>query len=253
MDKRKNDNRQDYSDNLRRRALEFTVAGFQEREIVEFLLTFAHSCTDVRSLADQLLRRFGSLVGITRARVADLLNVPGVEEDTAVLLSNLKPLYDAYFHALHFPARKYSSREVLARNCLAKFRDASLESLLVLCLDVDNQVTDVCMLEEGLSIDVRKYLSAILEIAERDPAGSIVVVHDFPDGVAIPNLDDVVLAMVLEEKLMEGGVNRKMADYFILMKDDYCSFWEEGALLRTADRFANDADKPHPWPEDWDE
>ena len=246
MDKRKKCIQNDYSENLRRRALEFTVAGFQEREIVEFLLTFAHSCTDVRSLADKLLRRFGSLVGISRARVADLLNVPGVEEDTAVLLSNLKPLYDAYFHALHFPARKYSRREVLARNCLARFRDAKLESLLVLCLNEDNEVTDVCTLEEGLSIDVRKYLSAILEIAERDPTGSIVVVHDFPDGFAIPNLDDVVLAMVLEEKLMEGGVNRKMADYFILLKDDYCSFWEEDALLRTADRFQSDddADKP---------
>ena len=251
MDKRKMCIQNDYSENLRRRALEFTVTGFQEREIVEFLLTFAHSCTDVRSLADKLLRRFGSLVGISRARVDDLLNVPGVEEDAAVLLSNLKPLFDTYFHALHFPDHKYSSREVLARNCLAKFRDASLESLLVLCLDADNKMTDVCTLEEGLSIDVRQYLSAILEIAERDPEGSIVVVHDFPDGVAIPNLDDVALAMVLEEKLMEGGVNRKMADYFLLLKDDYCSFWEEGALLRTADHFANDADKLHA--EDQDE
>ena len=140
---------------------------------------------------------------------------------------------------------------------MAKFRNAHLESLLVLCLDEGNEVTDVCTLEEGLSIDVRKYLSAILEIAARDPEGSIVVVHDLPDGFAIPNLDDVALAMVLEEKLTQGGVNRKMADYFLVLKDDYCSFWEEGVLLRTADRFqsgdpADDADIPHSWPEYWE-
>ena len=61
MDKWRKYIRDDYAENLRRRALEFTVMGFQEREIVEFLLTFVHSCTDVRSLADKLLRRFGSL------------------------------------------------------------------------------------------------------------------------------------------------------------------------------------------------
>ena len=158
MDKRKMCIQNDYSENLRRRALEFTVTGFQEREIVEFLLTFAHSCTDVRSLADKLLRRFGSLVGIPKARVADLLNVPGVEEDTAALLSNLCPLFDTYLRSLNPQTCGYSHRKTLAHNCMAKFRNAHLESLLVLCLDEGNEVTDVCTLEEGLSIDVRKYL-----------------------------------------------------------------------------------------------
>lgn len=61
-----------------------------ECEKVEYLLFFCIPMKDVRPIADRLLERFGSLAGITKASYEELIEIPGIDRQTALFLTSLR-------------------------------------------------------------------------------------------------------------------------------------------------------------------
>ena len=61
--------------------------GFEDHEVLEFLLTFAIPQKDVNPLAHELINCFGSLNAVLDASVKDLEKVSGIGNHAATLLS----------------------------------------------------------------------------------------------------------------------------------------------------------------------
>lgn len=75
---------------MRKRFLATGLEGFQDHEVLEFLLYYAIPRRDVNETAHLLLNRFGTLSGVLDAPVEELCTVPGVGPGTAHFL-NLIP------------------------------------------------------------------------------------------------------------------------------------------------------------------
>lgn len=72
---------------MRKRFLTTGLDGFQDHEVLEFLLYYAIPRRDVNETAHLLLNRFGTLSAVLDAPAEDLCTVPGVGPGTAHFLS----------------------------------------------------------------------------------------------------------------------------------------------------------------------
>ncbi len=63
---------------MRHRFLEEGLDGFQDHEVLEFLLFYAVPRRDVNDLAHMLLERFGTLAGVLDASDEELQTIPGI-------------------------------------------------------------------------------------------------------------------------------------------------------------------------------
>jgi len=79
---------------LKEKYLSSGITAFHPYEAVELLLTFAVPRRDVKPLAKELLRRFGSLRGVIQAEPAEILDVPGVGHHALALIKLVKDLAD---------------------------------------------------------------------------------------------------------------------------------------------------------------
>lgn len=77
---------------MRKRFLATGLEGFQDHEVLEFLLYYAIPRRDVNETAHLLLDRFGTLSGVLDAQAEDLCAVPGVGPATAHFLSLIPPV-----------------------------------------------------------------------------------------------------------------------------------------------------------------
>ncbi len=75
---------------MRKRFLATGLEGFQDHEVLEFLLYYAIPRRDVNETAHLLLNRFGTLSAVLDASAEDLCTIPGVGPGTANFL-NLIP------------------------------------------------------------------------------------------------------------------------------------------------------------------
>lgn len=75
---------------MRQRFLQSGLAGFQDHEVLEFLLFYAVPRCDVNEMAHLLLDRFGTLAGVLNAPEEDLRDIAGVGPHVAHFL-NLVP------------------------------------------------------------------------------------------------------------------------------------------------------------------
>ena len=77
----------DHRKRLRKQFMEQGGEGFHDHQLLELLLTYAIPRRDVNPLAHRLLDTYGSLSAVLRADPYSLMQVEGIGELSAVLLS----------------------------------------------------------------------------------------------------------------------------------------------------------------------
>jgi len=98
---------------LRERFLAYGARDLPETELLEMLLTYAIPRRDVAPLARQLLERFGSLQDLLAASYEELNGVPGVGEQTAILIRLVAALPNRVQLAMEPPATAVEQPELL--------------------------------------------------------------------------------------------------------------------------------------------
>ena len=85
---------------------------FEDHQILELLLFYANTRSDTNPLAHELIDAFGSLKGVLEARPEQLMQVKGIGEKQAVLISMVVPLTRVWHRcAMAVPERIGNSRE----------------------------------------------------------------------------------------------------------------------------------------------
>ena len=111
MEKKENPHaghRQRKKEQFRRHGLD----AFAPHEALELLLYYAIPRVDTNGMAHALLRRFGSLDGVFRAPVEELMQVEGIGENAALLIRLVPQLYQRSLIELDRPGtiiRDYES------------------------------------------------------------------------------------------------------------------------------------------------
>lgn len=210
---------------LRARYIEEGLAHFNEIDTLELLLFYAIPRRDTNELAHLLLQQFGSLDGVLGATTGDLCAVPGISENTAVLL-----------HLFNDVARKceisrqsiriVNSSQDAGTFLLPYFYGLRDETVYLLCLDAKGKVLDCRALFKGSANGVAIAIRKIVEVALSVNATSVIMAHNHPGGLALPSAEDRASTLRIRTALQNLDI--VLIDHIIVADQDFISMADSG-------------------------
>ena len=200
-----------HRDRMKREFLQGGLRHFSEPRVLELLLFYSRLQGDVNPLAHRLLD----------ASPADLAKVPGVGENTVVLLK-LIPAVAARYLASRTSADVIISDSASLRTLfLPYFFGARNEMSFLACFDGKLKLLGVRLLSEGSpsanEISLRKIATEALALG----ATAVVLAHNHPSGIATPSQEDIFITHYIRDALQPLGIT--LYDHVIMTDDDMVS------------------------------
>jgi DNA repair protein RadC len=204
------------------------IAGLQDYEVLELLLFYALPRKDVKPLAKDLIRRFGSLKGVLDAGHESLVGVPGIGRHAALLFRLVRDLGSLYLQKRAEEKEQISSTKELIDYCLSSMGGLKDEHFAVIYLNARNKIIKVETIQEGIVNQAVVYPRKVLEKALKHKASAIILVHNHPSGHVCPSDADIRLTRVLQDAARVMDIVQH--DHLIVGENRFFSFREEGIL-----------------------
>ena len=184
---------------LRTRFLISEGKDMADYEFLEFLLTMSIPRRDVKPLAKQLVKRFGSFAGVVNADNNELLSFPGFKESSLALLKAVKEA------ALRLQWQNLNAADVPVLNnwdlvldyCRSKIGYSKVEQFMVVYLNAKLRLIGEDIEQRGSLNQVSIHPREVIKAAIDRGAGAIVLVHNHPSGVVKPSGQDIALTQIL--------------------------------------------------------
>lgn len=197
-------------------------------QVLEVLLYYAIPRADTNPIAHRLLSRFGSLSGVLEASPQELLQVEGMGEASAQLISLIPQLERRHFIDRSGAAKILNSTSRCGQYLIPYFHGEQDEVVYLLCLDAKCKLISCQPIHRGsitsASISVRK----VVQTALNQNAVSVVLAHNHPGGYALPSQEDLDTTATLQAALRAVGI--VLADHIIVADDDFVSLADDGHL-----------------------
>ena len=204
------------------------LSGFDDYELLEYLLFVTNPRKDTKPLAKELIRIFGSLSAVLYADYGELRRVPGVGDLTAHLLSNvLHIVMRAEYSRFEHPCRITTAADT-ARYMYARFLGRTKEVLLMTSLNINDEVIQTDEIAAG-SVDSAPFdLVKLLRIADRNGAKKIILAHNHPGGtLGFSDADIESTARVIECCNLTGYT---FNDHLIFVGNRYISMFAKDMM-----------------------
>jgi DNA repair protein RadC len=213
---------------LRQRFRGGGVAALQDYELLELLLSFALPRTDVKPLAKNLIRHFGSLTQVLDTPAGALMEFPGLGESSATLISLIKACAAYYLRAEAVKRRAIPSLQALVDYCRAAMGGLPDEQFRVLFLNSQNEIMAEEIVQEGTINQTVVYPRKVLELALKHKAAALILVHNHPSGNLTPSAADRDLTRALVQAAKP--LNLTVHDHLIISRQGYFSLAEHNLL-----------------------
>ena len=206
---------------MRERFIKEGLSGFSEHEVLELLLMFAIPQRDVNPLAHRLIERFGSLSTVLEAAPSELMQVTGVGENAAALLSLMPQLMGYYQHSAMGSKPVITNLAEARKYAGALFFGLHEERVYMICVDQSGRVLHPALLHRGTIDQVQIYPREVVETALRYHAHAVLLAHNHPSGTAEPSQDDYDSTRAVISALNVIGV--RVIDHLIFAGDSVYS------------------------------
>lgn len=194
---------------MRQRFLISGLDGFQDHEVLEFLLFYAVPRKDVNELAHILLSRFGTLAGVLDAPEEELRSVPGIGKQVAHFLtiapSLLVQMEQQFYQDKLLLLRRTSDLPALLA---ARCPDLAPPQALLILLNAVQNVVAIHRYDSFERLDTR-------EVATRfscSRAAMVALVECVEDCTALPLLRRLSTLEMLSKEL--DIIHMPLWDYF---------------------------------------
>ena len=213
---------------LKARFMEHGLDNFNDINILEILLFFSIPRKDTNVLAHALIDHFGSLDKVFDASVPELEAIPGLGENSALLISLVPQIARRYMMAKGRNVFAITSSAEAGRYFLPRLIFEREEKVLLVCLDTQKRVISCTNLGSGVvnavDINVRK----VVETAVRNRASSVILAHNHPEGLALPSREDEYATRQIAAALKLVGI--ALDDHIIVAGEDFVSFSDSGLM-----------------------
>ncbi|MCK4739072.1 MAG: DNA repair protein RadC [Deltaproteobacteria bacterium] len=224
----KDSDKSGHRERLRERFTRAGLEGFHNYETLELLLTYAIPRRDVKPLAKELVREFGTLRGVMDASREKLQRVNGIGENAAILLCLIKEISGSYLKERIMGRDAVTSAEDVIGFLDMTLSGENIEKFLGLYLNAKNEILAVEVLHEGTIDSTVVYPRKAIEFAIAHNAKSVIFVHNHPSGDPTPSRSDHALTLSLLKAATP--MNIKIHDHIIIGKKGYYSTQEEGEM-----------------------
>lgn len=219
---------QGHRSRLRQRFIDEGLDSFQPHEILELLLTYAIPRSDVNPLAHELIRTFGSLSNVLDATPEELMQVPGMGQNSAALLALMPHLTGRYLRSRIGERPMLTSYRSAGEYCKTLFLGEPMEVLYLIALDASGRVLRSHTLARGTLDETPLYPRHVVEAALRFNAHSVLLAHNHPAGTLRASPADMRSTELVVKALDPIGVIVK--DHIIVADDEFISMRKMGML-----------------------
>jgi DNA repair protein RadC len=220
-----------HRDRLRERFLKSGAEGLQDYELLEMILFAAIPRRDVKPLAKQLLKEFGSLSGVMCAGISDLQKIKGLSENSAILIKTVQALTIKMMKNDIEKKPVLSSWQKLIDYCYVAMAHEKREHFRVLFLNRKNQLMADEVQQIGTVDHTPVYPREIVRRALELGATALILVHNHPSGDPTPSDSDI--AMTEEVIKAAAALDILVHDHLIISQNGHISFKSLGLLSFT--------------------
>ncbi len=187
--------------------------GFNEHEVLEFVLYDKLSEQTRKQTVHNLLEKFGSLKQLFMASYEQLIQVDGINKMTATYILFLRELYLIYEnHA--FEKICLCSMEKRKLYFVEKLGMEVDEVLYIVCLDEKMNVIHGGEIARGSAGAVEIDLEKMMKIVQSVPCHHVMISHNHPQGFARFSRQDVLTTQYLKEYLHQSGI--ELVDHILV-------------------------------------
>lgn len=215
---------------VKQRFLSDGGANMADYELLEFLLMMAIPRRDVKPIAKELLRRFGSFNNVIYARPQELMEVKWVKESTCVLFQLIVAAVKRIcFQNLSDKEEPLlSNTDAVVDYCRAAIAYSEVEELYVIFLDATFRLISVELMQKGTLTGVSISPREIIRLAIDKKAANIIMVHNHPSDNVQPSTNDINVTGKVKEACDLMGL--KLQDHIIIGKSNFFSFLKHKML-----------------------
>ena len=177
---------------------------------------------DTNELAHKLIDEFGSLSRVFDASYEELLEVDGIGESSALLISMMPSVCRRYIENKTKGKINLSDPKDAQKYMIEKFYGCKKEVFYLLCLDGVGNLINCCKISEGITGTVLVDKRTIMQAAFRNNADKVIVSHNHPNGIAVPSREDLELTSNFSSLLSSVGI--RLADHIIVADNEASSF-----------------------------
>ena len=209
---------------MRRKLAEYGDHIFDDYELLEMLLYFSVPVKNTNPIAKAVISRFGSLDGVLRASVEELMQVPEIGEKSARLI------YDAGRTFMTVPDDVEEKCQGESGLVFSSYEEAG-DYLVGILGEREDYCVGMLSLDSSMgfiSFDMicsRDYSSAavrpkeFIEVAMRRSASVVIIAHSHPHGPLYPSEGDMQTNFLIKDSL--DGVGVLLAEHFIITGKKY--------------------------------
>jgi DNA repair protein RadC len=220
------------SERPREKLLAHGAAALVDPELIALLLRTGLPGANAVEVARQLLKRYGSLSGLSRCSVTEIQAVPGIGEAKAIQLVAAFDLGRRLANE-RLSRQKLDSPELVHDLVAAEMRTLHKESLRVILLDTRYHLLRMEEISLGSVNESIAHPRDVFRPAVISSAYAVIVVHNHPSGDPSPSQSDHSLT----RRLVEAAelLQIKLLDHIIIGapaegRASYFSFKEAGVL-----------------------
>ena len=189
-------------------------AAFSDHELLEQLLFYSIPRQNTNDIAHRLIERFGSLKGVTEAKLEELITVEGVGRNTAILIKTAFAISTRSKNNTADKRTHFKSLNDIQRYFLDVFSNDSYESVYLLMLNHNFKYLDCKKLCDGdrdySSVKMDEIVKAVINVN----AKYIVLAHNHPSGSTRASCEDIDVTLRVQECLKHIKVS--LLDHFII-------------------------------------
>ena len=217
-----------HRERLKNGYIEHGLDSFNDLNALELLLFYAIPRKDTNVIAHELLDHFGSLACVLNASVYELMEVRGIGESAAILISMLPQLMRKSLISEGEDHPIINSTRKAAEYLIPRFAYEKDEVFLLMCLDSQRKLICCVEVARGVVNSVETNVRRIAELALKNRASSVIISHNHPDKIIYPSReDDYVTKQTIAAM---NAICIPMADHIIVAGDKYVSYSEKGML-----------------------
>lgn len=202
---------------------------------LELLLFYAIPQKDTNPIAHELLNKFGDLKGVFSASYSELLNVKGIKENSATLISFINDLLNITYRdaestriASSSDAKNYASR---------LFFNIPVEQFYVICLAKSNRIVSTKLISTGTIDEVNVQIRHITQTAIDNKCNSIIVCHNHPRGKGQASDEDFSFTYSLICSCLLNNID--VIDHIVVGSDKAISFFEQKLMATLKEKAAS--------------
>lgn len=217
-----------HRERMRAKYIESHFKGFEDHEVIEFLLFYAVPRRDTNELAHRLINEYGSLINLFEADPVDVQKRCKVSEKTAIMVTMAPHIVRRYFQAQNCERDELNNSRLIGKYVISLLSARAYEAFYCVCLDTKRRVIGSALLSEGSKTQTEIYPRQVVECALKYRASGIVIAHNHPSTDLLPSSSDESCTQTI--KRIVEAIDIDLIDHVIVGGNKYYSFAEHNKL-----------------------